>query len=126
MITCKYEVSYMKLSGRSIGENGPANESEAMLMNYNPGSNVAVPMFFPNSDNAQIIGFDSNNNMYIPTTEDDTVVPSNNVVQTNLTRWYVCETNVGYQYTTLAWLLGSGSVPDNPSCVKVDVRRVFV
>jgi hypothetical protein len=40
-------------------------------------------------------------------------------------RWYVCTTLVtSYTYSTLAWVLGSHS-PQNPSCVKVDVVRVF-
>ena len=95
-------------------------------MNYNPGSNIAVPMFFPNSQNGQIIGFNDDDNMYIPSTGNDMVVPPNIMARENLTRWYVCETNVEYQYTTLAWLLGSDSVPENPSCVKVNVKRVFV
>jgi hypothetical protein len=116
----------MKLIRISTGENGPANESEAMLMNYNPSSNIAVPMFSPTSENAQIVGFNGDNNMYIPAIGDDTVVPQNATARANLTRWYVCETNVRYRYTTLAWLLGNDSVPENPSCVKVDVKRVFV
>ncbi len=97
-----------------------------MFMNYNPGSNIAVPMFSPASENAQIVGFNGDNNMYIPSAGDDTVVPPNITARANLTRWYVCETNVGYNYTTLAWLLGGDAVPENPSCVKVDVKRVFV
>src|SRR5579871_3750417 len=116
----------MKLNQRSIGENGPANESEAMFMDYNPSSNIAIPMFSPTSENAQIVDFNDNNNMYIPAGGDDMLVPPNTNAPPNLTRWYVCETNVGYNYTTLAWLLGDDSLPENSSCVKVDVKRVFV
>ena len=109
----EYELSYLKLNKRVTGENGSANESEPMFLNYNPGSNIAVPLFSPNSIDAQIVGFNGNNNMYIPTTGDDTVVPLDATAEV-------------YQYTTLAWLLGSESAPQNPSCVKVDVKRVFV
>lgn len=38
-------------------------------------------------------------------------------------RWYVCETYYGsYTYKNLAWVLGN-KLPQNPSCVKVDVVR---
>lgn len=53
--------------------------------------------------------------MYIPVTRDGTVVPPNTRAQGNLTRWYICETNVAYHYMTLGWLLGDNSVSENPS-----------
>ncbi|EAT86011.1 hypothetical protein HBI56_023840 [Parastagonospora nodorum] len=43
-----------------------------------------------------------------------------------LNRWYACQTYyAGYQYTNLVWGLGAGK-PENPTCLKVDVKRVFV
>ena len=40
-------------------------------------------------------------------------------------RWVLCETYVGYDYTTLAWVMGNGE-PQNPTCQRVEVVRVFV
>jgi hypothetical protein len=41
-------------------------------------------------------------------------------------RWYACDTTyASYTYNNLAWGLGAGK-PDNPSCVSVNVTRVFV
>lgn len=109
------------------GESGPFNESEALIFEYNPASNVALPLFFPGSENAQTIGFTDDNIMYVPEYIDDTVTPPTYLdPPANLTRWYVCETNnEGYDYITLAWLLGSGT-PENPSCVPANVVRTFV
>lgn len=97
-----------------------------MGLNYNPASNVAVPLLLPGSENAQTVGFDDAEHLYIPSYLDDTVVPPAYIEPSaNLTRWYICETNAGYDYVTLAWLMGDGT-PENPSCVKVDVKREFI
>lgn len=38
---------------------------------------------------------------------------------------YICTTYAGYLYQTLAWTLGNAP-PENPTCQKVDVQRLFV
>jgi hypothetical protein len=96
---------------------------EPMQLSYNPTSNVAVPLFEP-SYSGTAVGFDSSNKMYIQGFIDDTVTPPAVNVVKSYYRWYVCQTYVGYAYTTLAWVMGIHS-PENPSCVKVDVVRVF-
>jgi hypothetical protein len=35
-------------------------------------------------------------------------------------------TNWAYTYVTLTWKIGLTSEPQNPSCQKVEVQRVFV
>lgn len=85
-------------------------------------SNVAVPLFTPGLGSTSV-GFDSENRLFVFSYIDDTVSPPEYKVQ-GFYRWYVCLTNAGYTYTTLAWVVGPHS-PENPSCVKVEVKRVF-
>lgn len=74
----------------------------ALQLNANPTSNVGIPLFFPGSDNAIQVAFDKNNHLNIQGTVDDTVYP---VTYGNKAyyRWYICDTQAGYAYTTLAW-----------------------
>lgn len=101
---------------------GNFNESSPMSLEYNPTSNVAVPEFTPSVSGTEV-AFNSDNLMGIPGSLDDTVVPP--AYKSALYfRWYICETNVGYAYTTAAWVMGD-TTPQNPSCVKADIKRVF-
>lgn len=64
--------------------------------------------------------------MYISTGLDDTVSPPayfnpNKKVK----NWYICLTRYSYLYQTLSWKVGLTGRPQNPSCQKVDVIRVF-
>ena len=104
---------------------GNFNATLPMQLSYNPSSNVAVPLFMP-AQSGQLISFDKDGLMYILGYFDDRVQPLNrSAPATPYHRWYVCDTYVGYAYRTLAWGLGE-AVPQNPSCVKVHVKRKFV
>ncbi|KAE9366799.1 hypothetical protein N431DRAFT_548528 [Stipitochalara longipes BDJ] len=90
-------------------------------------SNVAIPIFVPGygpGAPTTTIGFDKDNKLFVPQSYDDTVVPRK-LDPKPIQRWYVCTTQYGYLYTTLAWVVGPHD-PENPSCQKVDVKRVFV
>jgi hypothetical protein len=98
--------------------------SSPMQFSYNPTSNVAVPLLTP-SESGQTIAFrDKDNLMAVPGYIDDTVTPPA-YHMVNYYRWYICDTNAGYNYVTAAWVLGD-KPPQNPSCQKVDILRVFV
>lgn len=72
------------------------------------------------------MAFDVDNFLNIQGYVDDTVSPPKTDETTAYYRWYSCQTYyTGYQYTTLAWVVGEAA-PQNPTCVKVDVKRVFV
>jgi len=102
---------------------GNFNLSSPLSLPVDPTTNVAVPLFWPGEENEVSIGFDKDE-MFIPQYIDDTVSPP--VYDPKpLYRWYVCTTNAGYVYQTLAWVVGEGK-PQNPSCQKVEVKRVFV
>ena len=96
-----------------------------MLLNFDAGSNVALPLFFPGPPYTYV-GFDTDELMFIRTFVDDTVTPPKSVYPgKKLYRWYMCETNnLAYVYQTLAWVLGKYP-PQNPSCKKIQVKRVF-
>ncbi|KAJ5238896.1 hypothetical protein N7468_003515 [Penicillium chermesinum] len=109
-----------------IGNEAP--EPEAMSFYTEPGTNVAMPMFYPSYGEVQVV-FDSKDQMGIYSTLDDTVTPpSDNSKGKVLKNWYLCDTVFsGYQYRTLSWVNGNGSEkPQNPSCVHVEVERKFV
>ena len=104
----------------------PTPVSSPMSFSYEPSTNVALPLFTPGYE-TQYIAFEKKNSLMtiFSYVNDSTNPPTANVV-TPLKNWYVCNTYyLSYQYQTLAWVLGSGK-PQNPSCVKVDVKRVFV
>jgi hypothetical protein len=108
-----------------ILQGGNFNATEPLQLSYNPTSNVAVPLFSP-SESGQPIGFDDDDLLYISGYFDDRVQPLNlSGPAVPYYRWYVCDTYAGYAYRTLAWGLGEAA-PQNPSCVKVDVKRKFV
>jgi hypothetical protein len=104
---------------------GNFNLSSPMGLTYNPASNVAVPEFTPSESSLTLVAFDECSKMNIQGYVDDRTNPPTLNKVTAYYRWYVCRTYVGYLYTTLAWVMGDHS-PQNPSCVKVDVVRVFV
>jgi hypothetical protein len=103
---------------------GNFNLSSPMQLSYNPFSNVAVPLFMP-SESGTEVAFKSDDLMGIPGYLDDTVSPPSANSPTTYYRWYVCETYAGYLYTTAAWVMGTGE-PENPSCVKADLKRVYL
>lgn len=99
--------------------------SSAMMLSYTPSSNIAVPLFYPGSKAAQEVAFDKCNDMNIQAYVDDTTSPPTGGNDTAYYRWYICTTIVtSYTYPTLSWVLGNGE-PENPTCQKVDVRRLF-
>jgi hypothetical protein len=100
--------------------------SSPMSFTYEPSTNVALPLFTPGYE-TQYIAFEKKNSLMtiFSYVDDSTNPPTANGV-TPLKNWYVCQTYYSaYQYQTLTWVLGSNK-PENPSCVKVDVKRVFV
>lgn len=91
-----------------------------------PSTNVALPLFYPGNSNIQYVGFDKDDLMNVVSYLDDTKSPPTGQTPRVLKQWYVCNTYyTGYTYQTLSWVLGNGK-PQNPSCVKVDVKRKFV
>lgn len=97
-----------------------------MHLEYNPSSNVAIPLFFPDADSGISVEFDVDEKLYIEGGVDDTKpYDASPAYAGDVYNWYVCETHWGYTYPTLAWVLGI-EAPQNPSCQKVDVVRVFI
>ena len=78
--------------------------SSALSLSANPVSNVAVPLFYPGDTDAQQVAFDNKGLLNIQGSLDDSVFPFNATETKAYYRWYICETYVGYQYTTLAWV----------------------
>ena len=103
---------------------GAFNVNEPMRLEYNPTSNVAVPLFYPD-ESATTVGFDKNDLLFIAGYVDDTVSPAKYESKAYY-RWFVCTTNAGYTYETLAWVVGVHSHPQNPTCQSVNVKRVFI
>jgi hypothetical protein len=106
------------------GPNGTAIESESMTLGYNPGSNVAFPLFEPSYTNTQV-GFNGTE-LFIPSPYDDSTFtpgkyPTSTGVQ-QLKNWYVCWGWVGgYYYQAVAWV--TAEAPHNPTCQKVCIEK---
>jgi len=103
-------------------EGGNFNLSSPMQLVFSINSNVAVPLFTPSG--AVPVAFNDEERLVIPSDVDDTTSPPT-IGEEEYERWVVCETYVGYAYTTLAWVFGNG-VAQNPTCQSVEVFRVFV
>ncbi|KAG6066067.1 hypothetical protein E4U32_006554 [Claviceps aff. humidiphila group G2b] len=98
----------------------------SMSLAINPASNVALPLFTPGMMTPQFVGFDLDNSMIIVSFLNDTVQPSTTQMGYALQNWYLCTTTYSsYTYQTLSWTLGREK-PQNPSCVKITVKRKFV
>ena len=102
----------------------PIPESLGLYPSFS--SNVALPLLWPGDTEATTMAFDKNDLLNIQDYVDDKVNPPVSGDYTAYYRWYSCSTYwQGYSYVTLSWVLGEGK-PQNPSCVKIDVKRVFI
>ncbi|KAI1659309.1 hypothetical protein F4813DRAFT_354531 [Daldinia decipiens] len=111
------------------GGQPPFTESTAMSLMYNPASNLAFPLIWPSSDTAQPVSFTEDELLAVAANIDDAVSPPQpfeNYVTYLTDRWAVCTTYwQGYGYVALQYVLGKEE-PQNPSCQRVTVKRVFV
>lgn len=99
----------------------------SVYFNYDPTTDSAVPILRPGQEEPQILAFDDQNRLNVQGYVDWTANPPNSTGAVEAYyRWYACQTYyAGYSYRTLAWGLGARK-PENPTCVKVGVTRVFV
>lgn len=98
----------------------------AMSMDAGLSSNVVNPTFYPNVEPYTLLAFDENGCAYISAGQDDTVSPPTYYDPSRkLNNWYICLTRWSYLYYTLSWKIGVTGEPQNPSCQKVDVMRIF-
>ncbi|KAH7411863.1 hypothetical protein DE146DRAFT_256601 [Phaeosphaeria sp. MPI-PUGE-AT-0046c] len=101
----------------------------SMQLSINPTSNVAVPTIYPGFQQYTVVQFDDSGSLYIPAYQNDFVSPPESPSPPwKIKEWYVCLTRWSYLYTTLAWKVGmdSHSPPQNPTCQKVEVLRVYI
>jgi hypothetical protein len=89
-----------------------------------PVPNPTVPLLNL-GEHGQKAVFNANTKLAIAGSMDDRAAPASNRYNPELLhRWYVCNTYAGNLHITLAWTLGQAA-PQNPTCEKVDVVRVF-
>jgi hypothetical protein len=107
-----------------VGNIGPV-PSSATFSN-DPSTNLVVPLLEPGSSNAQTLAFNDKDELILQSYIDWTANPPKAVDPYGLKRWYACRTlYLGYEYENLAWGLGTAK-PDNPTCVAVNVTRLWV
>ncbi|ATY61150.1 hypothetical protein CCM_02125 [Cordyceps militaris CM01] len=100
--------------------------SEPMQFTYDPSTNVAHPLFQPSYTATYVAFGDEDNELALFSYVDDTVNPPRAGNFKALKQWYACTTYyTGYTYLTLNWVVGKGK-PQNPTCVKTQVKRVFI
>jgi len=112
------------------GTDSPARVSQAFHLIYFPWSNVAMTQieFSDYEGEGTYTAFDKKGLLNILQYQDDTLEPGEEYLKKPraLYNWYICQTYwSGYRYTTLTWVLGSYP-PQNPTCQKVNIKRVFV
>lgn len=109
---------------------GPVMLSTAMSLHVEPYSNVALPTVKASAweESTEVTFEKETQEMAIAAFSDDTKTPPEDGTYIHK-NWYVCETNYfGNKAHTLSWVPGSGNtvIPQNPTCVKVQVIREFV
>ena len=99
----------------------------SVYFNYDPTTDIAIPILTPGSDRPQLLAFDDQDRLNVQGSVDWTANPPNATESVKAYyRWYACQTYyAGYAYQNLAWGLGAQE-PENPTCVSVGVKRVFV
>lgn len=89
-----------------------------------PSSNVAQAVFYPGPSNGQYVQF-TDDKLALFSGIDDTKVPIEAGTPKAIENWYVCDSYyTSYRYKTLSWVYGKAG-PQNPTCVKVTVKRNF-
>jgi hypothetical protein len=107
-----------------VGNIGPVPSS--VYFNYDPSTNIAVPIIETGDSNPQLFAFNDQDELIVQSYIDWTADPPKAGETYALKRWYACKTYfAGYQYENLAWSLGALE-PENPTCVAVNVKRVYV
>ncbi|KAK4204435.1 hypothetical protein QBC40DRAFT_164628 [Triangularia verruculosa] len=112
------------------GVEGLATVSEPMSLSFQPGSNVAVPMFTFNEAGTPI-GWD-NDTLYIAAPYDDSkfrpnVYPNatttDGSIMQRLRNWHSCWVLYSaYYFNSVGWV--SGGEPRNPTCEPVTIVKV--
>lgn len=107
--------------------NNYGNIPSAVYFNFDATTDSVLPILTTGVPyDVQRFSFNDKDELILQGYVDWTANPPNYAGPYGLNRWYACRTYyAGYQYENLVWGLGAGK-PDNPSCVKVDVKRVFV
>ena len=99
----------------------------SVYFNYDPTTDIAIPILTPGSERPQLLAFDQQDRLNVQGYIDWSANPPNSTGSMEAYyRWYACQTYyAGYAYHNLAWGLGPRE-PENPTCVSVGVKRVFV
>jgi hypothetical protein len=98
----------------------------SVFFNYNPTTDSALPILGPGSDRPQLLSFNDQDELIVQGYVKWTANPPTYGETYGLKRWYACKTYyASYQYENLVWGLSAGK-PENPTCVEVNVKRVFV
>jgi hypothetical protein len=92
---------------------------------FDSTTDLTLPIIEPGSSN-HLFAFDSSDEMTVQGYVHWDTNPPTPGPTYGLKRWYACKTYYsGYQYENLAWAMGPRE-PENPTCEKVTVKRVFV
>ncbi|KAI2468645.1 hypothetical protein F4781DRAFT_432169 [Annulohypoxylon bovei var. microspora] len=100
---------------------------------YDPGSNVAVPIF-NQTGNPEILGFDATTGNLMMTGIDDTTMSNSSTGNSSVAsqhdryynNWYLCNVQLDQGFTPellVSWVLGAnlGWPPTNPTCQRINI-----
>ncbi|KAH8891621.1 hypothetical protein GQ53DRAFT_823637 [Thozetella sp. PMI_491] len=101
---------------------GPANQSASMQLNNK--DSYSVPLFgYAQRSDATLVEFNNQNKLGVLALPDQTgKIPVASTATFN--KWHICDIDSGIVYPSLVWAT-SESTPSLPSCIKVDIIRVF-
>ena len=105
--------------------NGALIVPSAMRFWINPTSNVAIMMFAPGDSQYNLVSFEAGSGaMYIPLRHDENTGQSIDP-PIKLKNWYMCKSAYSARLITMVWRIGTKGEPDDPTCYRVDVKRVW-
>lgn len=105
--------------------NGNEPIPSVMSLPYSAASNVSLPIITPGSQSGRVmVVFDKFGRMGVRQAKKYTTYTPTQMKKT-VRQWHVCITNWAYRYETLAWVDGKNQKAQNPTCQKVEVKRVF-
>ena len=101
-----------------VGGNFEAPSSAQFV--YNPSTNVVPVQLYTGNDTATYLAFDNKGRLNYPYYNNE------ESEYQALRRFQICKQYTsGYNYISLAWIIGSNR-PNNPTCASVQVVREFV
>lgn len=98
-----------------------------MRLNYTRDGHL-ITLFELGQNGATMVGFDEEDKLFLWGCEDGSLMSQHEIHEDEcyhaIYHWYVCMTEWKTKFETVGW--AAGDKPDDPTCQKVEIKRVFI